>query len=285
VELVQQPDLSDPPLEQPGDRRWIGYYKIARHFKFALGHIFSRPEQFDSVIIVEDDLDVAPDFYEFFTAGKALLKQDKTLWCVSAWNDNGIKEHVKDPTKLFRSDFFGGLGWMITRELWVEELGAKWTNRFWDDWMRQPAQRQGRACIRPEIGRTRTFGKVGVSAGQFFDKYLKYIKLNDVFVPFSRRDVSGLVKENYDGPYLAAVYGAVAVTQLELNQKVVDQSSAYRVEYRDNKQFERIAKSLGIMEDLKDGVPRTGYLGVVTVQHKGCTLHVAPERPWTGYKS
>jgi len=34
---------------------------------------------------------------------------------------------------------------------------------FWDDWMRQPAQRQERACIRPEIPRTSTFGKVGVS--------------------------------------------------------------------------------------------------------------------------
>ena len=35
--------------------------------------------------------------------------------------------------------------------------------RFWDDWMRQPAQRLERACIRPEIPRTSTFGKIGVS--------------------------------------------------------------------------------------------------------------------------
>ena len=34
---------------------------------------------------------------------------------------------------------------------------------FWDDWMRQPAQRRERACIRPEIPRTSTFGKIGVS--------------------------------------------------------------------------------------------------------------------------
>lgn len=36
-------------------------------------------------------------------------------------------------------------------------------DRFWDDWIREPAQRKERACIRPEISRTRTFGKVGVS--------------------------------------------------------------------------------------------------------------------------
>ncbi len=33
--------------------------------------------------------------------------------------------------------------------------------------MRQPEQRKDRACIRPEISRTRTFGKIGVS------KYVK----------------------------------------------------------------------------------------------------------------
>lgn len=35
--------------------------------------------------------------------------------------------------------------------------------RNFDDWMRAPTQRKHRVCIRPEISRTRTFGKVGVS--------------------------------------------------------------------------------------------------------------------------
>ena len=36
-----------------------------------------------------DDLEVAPDFFTYFTATRPLLVQDKTLFCVSAWNDNG----------------------------------------------------------------------------------------------------------------------------------------------------------------------------------------------------
>lgn len=36
-------------------------------------------------------------------------------------------------------------------------------NSFWDDWIRQPEQRKNRACIRPEVSRTKTFGKKGVS--------------------------------------------------------------------------------------------------------------------------
>lgn len=85
--------------------------------------------------------------------------------CISAWNDNG-KESLIDlnaTSLLYRTDFFPGLGWMLSRDLWTTELGPKWPKSFWDDWIRNPEQRKGRACIRPEISRTRTFGKIGVS--------------------------------------------------------------------------------------------------------------------------
>lgn len=36
-----------------------------------------------------DDLDVAPDFFDYFSALYPLLAADSSLWCVSAWNDNG----------------------------------------------------------------------------------------------------------------------------------------------------------------------------------------------------
>lgn len=85
---------------------------------------------------------------------------------------------------------------------------------FWDDWIRQPEQRKERACIRPELPRTRTFGKVGVSkfvschyklmnefkfsyfnfSGLFFDKHLKFIKLSEDFVTFTKMNLTYLQK-------------------------------------------------------------------------------------------
>lgn len=41
------------------------------------------------------------------------------------------------------------------------ELGPKWPKGFWDDWLREPAQRKGRAFVRPEVSRTYTFGQQG----------------------------------------------------------------------------------------------------------------------------
>lgn len=84
--------------------------------------------------------------------------------CISAWNDNG-KEGLINTTAadlLYRTDFFPGLGWMLSSKLWAE-LSPKWPTSFWDDWIRNPEQRKNRACIRPEVSRTRTFGKIGVS--------------------------------------------------------------------------------------------------------------------------
>lgn len=68
------------------------------------------------VIILLDDLDIAPDFFEYFLGTYWLLKRDPTLWCVSAWNDNGKAGLVDEahPELLYRTDFFPGLGWMLT---------------------------------------------------------------------------------------------------------------------------------------------------------------------------
>ena len=51
--------------------------------------------------------------------------QDPTLWCVSSWNDHGQAYLVANATRLLRSDFFPGLGWMLRAELW-HELRPGW---------------------------------------------------------------------------------------------------------------------------------------------------------------
>lgn len=37
--------------------------------------------------------------------------------------------------RLYRTDFFPGLGWMMARALW-EEIGGDWPEQNWDHWMR-----------------------------------------------------------------------------------------------------------------------------------------------------
>lgn len=273
VSFIQQPDLSDVRDVPANMRGMMGYFKISRHYKWALGQVFDNMG-YDTVLIVEDDLDIAPDFYEYFKATKPLLDKDPSLWCVSAWNDNGKEGMVKRNDVLYRTDFFPGLGWMMRKSLWIE-LEPKWPLGFWDDWMREASQRKDRSCIRPEIPRTRTFGRVGVSRGQFYDQHLKFIKLNDQKHPFSKTDLSYLLKDNYDQRFVVRVHSLPLVTADQLVEKKVFATDV-QVHYSSPMNFAQVAKQLGAMTDFKAGIPRMAYKGIVSIVFSGINVHIVP---------
>lgn len=317
ISFIEQPDQSDFPLKGK-EKKMKGYYKIARHYRWALNQVFNV-FNYEAAIIVEDDLDISEDFYEYFTALYPILKADPSLWCISAWNDNGKVSLVspKSAHLLYRSDFFPGLGWLLTKDVW-QELEPKWPKAYWDDWIRQPAQRKNRACIRPEISRTRTFGKMGVSNGLFYEKHLKFINLNTQYIRFTSLNLTYLLKSNYDVLFLKDVYSSNVITASNLikyystdgamdksndknglNCSSYEESIGYngntdeihsifgckslRITYKSKDEFKKFAKMLGLMEDFKSGVPRTGYLGIVSFIYKGHRVFLAPPVDWKGY--
>lgn len=58
VTHIRQPDLSDIRVK-PDHRKFQGYYKIARHYRWALNQVFTV-FGYSTVVIVEDDLEVGP---------------------------------------------------------------------------------------------------------------------------------------------------------------------------------------------------------------------------------
>ena len=76
---------------------------------------------------------------------------------------------------------------------------------YWDDWMREPQQRKGRVCIRPEISRTYTFGDAGVSLGQYWSQHLQYIVLNQNPVDFSKVNISYLQQVSCSEGFLVMI--------------------------------------------------------------------------------
>jgi GNT-I family len=141
------------------------YEALAKHYGWALQKVFSEsaainlPTAPQRVIILEEDIHIAPDFFSYFQVLAPLLDRDPTLFAISAFNDNGFTSRVMNASRVLRSDFFPGLGWMMTRKLWINELALKWPSGYWDDWLREPVQRQDRQVLRPEVSRTFHFGK------------------------------------------------------------------------------------------------------------------------------
>jgi hypothetical protein len=139
---------------------------IARAYHEALTHTFDVLTSDEAIIVVEDDLLFSPDLMEFFLAGYHVLRADKTLWCVSAWNDNGFRGLVAEerPMPIRRTNYFPGLGWLLTRRLYKRELEPGWPREHWDHWMRSETVHRtskGRECLYPVVPRTFHHGARG----------------------------------------------------------------------------------------------------------------------------
>jgi len=72
---------------------------LSQHYRWALDQAFLQKGH-SHVIIVEDDMLFSPDFLHFFAATAVLLEQDPSLWCISTWNDNGLKTFDWDPMRM-----------------------------------------------------------------------------------------------------------------------------------------------------------------------------------------
>lgn len=283
----------------PADRGANGYFALSAHFKWALTQVFERYADIGlssapaRVIILEEDLEIAADFYAYFAAVAPLVDTDKTLLAASAWNDNGQERNVRDPSQIYRSDFFPGLGWLMPSRVWVE-LAPKWPKAYWDDWLREPKNRLGRHILRPEVCRTLHYGIKGVSNAQYQSNWMTDTRLNARPVDFTKLDLSYLRADKWDAYYIE---GHVKTAQLStpdmLDQKRIRDKVSnspdgdgggsvvpvheYRVEYEGNAGFEQVARWAKAMDNIKANVPRTAYKGVVTIWFGDAKLHLVPK--------
>lgn len=261
-----------------------GYESLSQHYHWIFKYIYSNG--YDQIILAEDDMEFAPDFFEYLLGLADILKEDSSyiiiyifrLMCISAWNDLGQKGLVKEYSiiyyfidVIYRSDFFPGLGWLSTKEFY-NEIDSKWPLAYWDDWLRSPEIRKNRSCIIPEISRSYTFGKSGTSVGQYFDKYLEPIKLNDKPYMWSQIDKSLLYKFNYDE---SLNYFLSIAEELYMGDFRIDEgNNIYKYICHYTKEYEKLTQYFGIMNDFKSGVPRGGYNNIVHIRWLGNLIFI-----------
>ncbi|XP_068208619.1 protein O-linked-mannose beta-1,2-N-acetylglucosaminyltransferase 1-like [Palaemon carinicauda] len=157
--------------------------RITRHYKKVFQEGFRVFPLVDKLIILEEDLYVAADFYSYFDQLAPLMDLDPTLYCISAWNDLSTVNMASDPAAVLRSETMAGLGWLLTKRIY-EEIIVKWPahDKFadWDMWMRLPDQRKGRECLLPEVPRTSHFGIYGAHLTAYFQsKYFSRYAFNN----------------------------------------------------------------------------------------------------------
>ncbi|CAD7940645.1 unnamed protein product [Amoebophrya sp. A120] len=133
------------------------YDPIQRHYHCALRKAFTVAPW---GVFLEDDLSIGPDLFHFFRGMEVLIDnyQHTNVWCASGWNDNGFKNSARDPRRIWRTDFFPGLGWMSHRKIIMEKVLSQWQHypsTGWDHWIRLLPLGD---CVYPEVPRTHHVG-------------------------------------------------------------------------------------------------------------------------------
>lgn len=85
--------------------------RIQQHYKKSLSFSFDAHPTAKAVIILEEDLEVSEDIFDYFTQTFPLLESDPSVYCISAWNDQGYQHAVHDSSLLYRVETMPGLGW------------------------------------------------------------------------------------------------------------------------------------------------------------------------------
>ena len=249
----------------------INYYHLSSHYKWALSQIFDCLG-YQKVIVIEDDMEVSVDFFSLMEAGARLLDQDPTIYSISSWNDLGYQEYVEDPRAMYRTDFFPGLGWMMSKVLW-NELSVKWPKAFWDDWMRDDQQRRGRSTIYPEISRNINFGERGTSRGEEYSKYVSRVVGNDVYVNFVEMNSSGLLYHEYRSKLYNRVKATIPIVSFE-DFVFEAMASDSRIEYSTEEELADMLKYLDLPPPRV--VPRNSFEGIVQLRNGRFMLYLVP---------
>ena len=108
-----------------------------------------------------------------------------------------------------------GLGWILKRSLWSQELEPRWPTPDktwdWDMWMRLPEIRRGRECVVPEVSRTYHFGSSGLNMNSYFhDIYFTKHSVNTVR-DVELSNVDSVKKEQYEERLEEEMRGAVVL--------------------------------------------------------------------------
>jgi len=237
--------------------------KIAAHFRFALTQTFDV-NHYEYGVFIENDLSLSPDALWYFRASAWLLEEDESLFCVSAWNDNGFGGLVSDEKRLFRTDYFPGLGWMIRRDTWdkVKGIWPKNPTTGWDHWLRHGSGLRPRECIIPEVPRTHHFDEKGtnVKKGTGIHKLLSKMAVSKL-PPGQLGDLSYLLKDTYENSIRGLIQKAETKKWFQLSGDL-DAELSYVVPYK-REEYKDLARRL----DLYAGQARTAHRGIVMTRH------------------
>jgi len=271
---LQHPQMPSYQLPYKASK---GTQRLARHYKWALDHVLQE-QNHTHAIILEVDMVVSTDIFSYFEQTAPLLESEKTTWCISSWNDLGFNTMDLSQDKMFRTSFFPGLGWMLKRSLWVDELSAIFPIDHWDHWMRVPTISKGRDCIVPYLSRNKNIGVYGANVDENeFDQYLNKMDFYQEKKLVSLGDLSYLQRQQYEATIRLDIQKSKVVTSVNYDTirndpTFLQPEKSYLILYV-KESFVALSEVLSIYP-----TPKALFQGVIVLHINAATLYLADQR-------
>lgn len=196
--------------------------RVSQHYRRALHQVMNDlfPNA-EYIIIIEDDLQVSPDFFQYMSHVMPIFGMDEQIYCVSAWNDHGMEHAVGSSNQIYRVEGMPGLGWATSRKI-LDELFSKWLPKErltdWDIWMRNPSNRKGRDCLVPDISRTFHFGEDGLNVDKNMQGlYFRNHALHQDSLPVDFTPLEFLTKDNYESNLAESIISAQLIDHTQFS--------------------------------------------------------------------
>ncbi|XP_050721841.1 protein O-linked-mannose beta-1,2-N-acetylglucosaminyltransferase 1-like isoform X1 [Eriocheir sinensis] len=142
-----------------------------------------------AAILLDEDVEVSPDFFSFFSQTLWLLHADPSLYCINAYSATGFSDRVFHPSRVLRGSVQVQWGYAVTLDF-VREALAAWpedptkTNIVIYDYWLYTFVRRGRECLYPEYGRVLHYGSGTNAGGQVSERaFLSKPVLREAHVP------------------------------------------------------------------------------------------------------
>ena len=272
--------------------------RISHHTRYAVEYLLASASDDassddDTVLLLEEDLVVSASFHAFLTRARATYLADPTLFCVSLWSDLPPPPAHTPRRRLLtlaaaarRTDFFPGLGWMVSRGRWagsgVLDAWPAWPAEaaeagnvpaealpVWDVYLRSRRV----VCLHPRLPRVAHVGNA-VGAG---------VHLLDA-ADMEHRVARFLATEGVLAEEAAAAAAAplmvAATTELEVRANVAaagaaeEAGTAYAVDATSDAAFHPAAELLGLTPRMGQEGVRGALRGVLRLEEPAVVLTV-----------
>ncbi len=144
------------------------------------------------------------NFFDYFASVGPLLHPfhptARNLWCVSDWNDNGFNNLNLDASRVYRTDWYQGLGVMFHKSMWVGRMEFEWpvwdsVEWGYDNWLRYRSTiTKTLDCIGPEVLRTHHYATRGMHVGYIEAPMYARMALSDGQTPLSEKHLETAIK-------------------------------------------------------------------------------------------